>query len=80
MPKLPNAIILSVLAAIQVAVSQTYPDLWYSPIILAAVLAALKIFQVQAEPEPSTKKGLQPYGAAAEDDQPTSKLTRWLVD
>jgi hypothetical protein len=81
MPKLPNAVILSVLAAVQVAVTQSWPEYWFSPIILAAVLAAAKIFQVQAEPPATTKRGLQPYGAAElPSDRPISKLTRWLVD
>lgn len=91
MPKLPNTVMLSLIAAAQLVVNQQAPDFWWSPVALAALLALAKLFQVQAEPEPSTSLRQaqapvgelvepQPYGAAAEDDQPTRKLTRWLVD
>lgn len=64
--QVPNALWLSLIAAVQMVVSQVYPDAWWAPVVISACIAVAKAIQVNM---PSTERGL-------EQD---SKFKRWLV-
>lgn len=75
--KMPNALILSILAGLQMTVNQTYPDLWWSPIALAALAAVVKLIQVNVPERADTARGLGPDGEPRPER--VSKLRQFLV-
>lgn len=82
MPKLPNALIFSILSIIQISINQLYPGYWWSPGVLALVVAAAKWVQTPPAKPVSTTRGLQPAGTLGtpSPEKETSRFYRWLVD
>lgn len=75
--KMPNALILSILAGLQMTVNQTYPDLWWSPIAIAALAAIVKLIQVNMpRASAETARGLAPDGSPVQEH---SKFRQWFV-
>lgn len=73
---LPNALWLSIIAAVTMVINSQYPDLWWSPVALAALVAVGKLIQVNVEPAgpPAGTMGV-PRG----QEQKRSKVVEWLV-
>lgn len=72
---LPNALWLSIIAAVTMVINQTYPDMWWSPVALAALIAIGKLIQVNVtEPLPSPQSDVG--GPAPQQD---SAFVRFLV-
>ena len=76
--QVPNALWLSIIAAVQLVVNQNYSDLWWTPVAIALLVAVAKLLEVNVVPPPpaSTTRGLSPEGAA--QTQP-GKLRRFLI-
>lgn len=71
--QIPNALWLSIIAAIQLVVNQNYNDLWWTPVAIAALVAVAKLLQVTVAPPATTTRGLAP------DVESQSKLRRFLI-
>lgn len=74
--QIPNALWLSIIAAVQLVVNQQFPDQWWTPVALAALVAVAKLLQVATAPPAATTRGLSPAGTPQEEP---SKFRRWLV-
>ena len=68
--QIPNAVWLSIIATAQMIITQTYPDYWWSPVALAALVALGKLIQVKSTEAAATARGAAPQDSA---------LKRWLV-
>lgn len=79
--KVPNALWLSIIGAVQLVLNQQFPDFWWTPVALAALVAVAKLLQVATtEPPAATTRGLSPEGTMSSAQPEPSKLRRWLID
>jgi hypothetical protein len=69
--QIPNAVWLSIIAAAQMLVNTNFPDYWWSPAVLAALVAVGKLIQVNTT---------QPSATARGADTEHSVFRRWLVE
>jgi hypothetical protein len=78
--QVPNAVWLSIIAAVQMIVSSQFPDYWWSPVVIALCVALGKLWQVNSQ---TVATDADPQAAAARgaDAPPAqdSKLKRWMV-
>lgn len=73
--QLPNALWLSIIAAVTMVINQVYPDALWAPVALAALLAVGKWVEVNVvAPPPVPQSDLG--GPAPQQD---SKIKRWLI-
>lgn len=72
---LPNALSLSIIAGIQLIVNTSFPDFWWTPIVLAALIAVAKLLQVAAVDPPPLPQGDVGGPMPVQD----SAFKRWLV-